>query len=411
MAVMTGLSGNEMYCLHLKGMRPGDLVIGNSVFSMGVLGGIGAGVNTFLGGEVTQVTGIIHEGRQEAFKRMISEASQRGGIGIAGVTSELRHFHGNTEFLSVASCVHAEDGRAESIQFSSSANGQELYCQLDCGFRPIQFVFGNIAYSVGAAGGIMGSLKSMARGEIREFSDVFNRTRHLALDRIVSEARAAGADAVVGIETRTVPFAGVHEMLMMGTASRHSALAIARAPGEGHGPGAIPYQPGPAPGKQSSYPAQPVSSDLTNEEMWNVVHMGYMPIKLVLGTAVYSLGVIGGIKAMLKGFSRGEIPELTSLIYDAREHAIGLIRDEANAIGADDVVGIRTHITEFGGLLEFLAIGTAVKRLPGVTTLSPALPPQAIMKDKDTWIGERASQIDRPGVRGAAVSAAVGAVG
>src|SRR6266480_2302801 len=74
MAVMTGLSGNEMYCLHLKGLRPGDLVIGNSVFSMGVLGGIGAGVNTFLGGEVTQVTGIIHEGRQEAFKRMISEA-------------------------------------------------------------------------------------------------------------------------------------------------------------------------------------------------------------------------------------------------------------------------------------------------------------------------------------------------
>jgi hypothetical protein len=62
-------------------------------------------------------------------------------------------------------------------------------------------------------------------------------------------------------------------------------------------------------------------------------------------------------------------------------------------------VGIRTHITEFGGLLEFLAIGTAVKRLPGVTTLSPALPPQAIMKDKDTWIGERASQIDRPGER------------
>ena len=95
MPVMTGLSGNEMYCLHLKGLRPGDLVIGNSVFSMGVLGGIGAGVNTFLGGEVTQVTGIIHEGRQSAFKRMISEASQRGGIGITGVTSELRHFHGN----------------------------------------------------------------------------------------------------------------------------------------------------------------------------------------------------------------------------------------------------------------------------------------------------------------------------
>src|SRR5205085_7378056 len=107
----------------------------------------------------------------------------------------------------------------------------------------------------------------------------------------------------------------------------------------------------------------------------------------------------GGIKAMLKGFARGEISDLTSLIYDAREHAIGLIRDEANAIGADDVVGIRTHITEFNGLLEFLAIGTAVKRHPDLTTLSPTLPPQAVMKDKDTWIGERATQIDRSGAR------------
>ena len=32
MPVMTGLSGNEMYCLHLKGMKPGDLVIGNSAY-------------------------------------------------------------------------------------------------------------------------------------------------------------------------------------------------------------------------------------------------------------------------------------------------------------------------------------------------------------------------------------------
>ena len=122
--------------------------------------------------------------------------------------------------------------------------------------------------------------------------------------------------------------------------------------------------------------------------MWNLVHMGYLPMKLVLGTAVYSLGVVGGIMAMFRGLARGEIPELTSLIYDAREHAIGLIRDEAAAIGADDVVGIKTHINEHGPLLEFMAIGTAVRRAPGVTTVTPTLPPQAIIRDKDTWFGE-----------------------
>ena len=43
MGIMTGLSGNEMYCLALKGYTPGSLVIGNSVYSLGFLGSLGAG--------------------------------------------------------------------------------------------------------------------------------------------------------------------------------------------------------------------------------------------------------------------------------------------------------------------------------------------------------------------------------
>ena len=116
-----------------------------------------------------------------------------------------------------------------------------------------------------------------------------------------------------------------------------------------------------------------------------MTNLGYIPLKLVLGTAVYSLGLIGGLKAMLKSFVRGEISDLTTLIYEAREHALGLIRAEAEALGADDVVGIRTHIHELGNLIEFMAIGTAVKKVPGITTVSPTLPPQAVMKDKETW--------------------------
>ena len=76
----------------------------------------------------------------------------------------------------------------------------------------------------------------------------------------------------------------------------------------------------------------------------------------------------------------------TSLIYDAREHAIGLLKDEAAAIGADDVVGIKTHIHDVGGLIEFMAIGTAVKKLPGAKPLSPQLPVQAVIRDKRTWV-------------------------
>lgn len=363
MAVITGLSGNEIYCLHLKGMAPGDLVVGNSVYSLGLLGSLGAAGQNLFGGEVSQITGIIHEGRRESYERMIREAQTRGGLGITGVTSELTHFHGNIEFISVASCVHREDRQPETFRFSTSADGQELYCQLDAGYTPIKFAFGNVAYSIGVGGGILGSLKSMGRGEIKEFSDAFNLTRHMALNRIVADARSAGANAVVGIETRIKPFENVHEMMMLGTASYHAGLPAECA-------------------------ENPVTSDLTCEEMWNITQLGYMPVKLVMGTAVYSLGVIGGISAALKSFSRGEISELTSLIYEAREHAIGLISDEARAIGADDVAGVKTHIQDLGGLLEFMAIGTAIRRNPNMQTATPALPPQAIIRDKETWINE-----------------------
>ncbi len=361
MSIMTGLSGNEMYCLHLKGLSPGELVVGNSVYSLGFVGGIGAGLKSAFGGEVTQITQIIHEGRQQSYARMVEEAQQRGGAGITSVTSELRAFHGNIEFLSVASCVHAADQKTEKLLFSTSGDGQELYCLLDAGYSPRKFVFGNVAYSTGIGGGLLGSLKSLARGEIKQFSDIFNSTRHLALARIAAEASSVGANAVVGIETEIMPFQGIHEMFMMGTAAHNPAL-------------------------DARHSKEPVTSDLTCEEMWNLTNMGYMPLKLVLGTAVYSLGFFGGLKAMFKSFSRGEVTDLTSLVYDAREHAIGLIKREAEAIGADDVVGVKTHIHELGGLIEFMAIGTAVKRVPAIATVTPTLPPQAIIKDKDTWI-------------------------
>ncbi len=371
MAVMTGLSGNEIFCLRKKDLLPGDLIIGNSVYSMGVFGSIGSGLKTLMGGEVTQVTELIHDGRAQSLARMVSEAERRGGVGITGVTSELVHQMGNIEFLSVGSTLHRENVTAERLQFSSSADGQELYCQMDCGFQPVRFVFGNVAYSIGVGGGLMGSLRSLGKGEVKEYSQVFNDTRHRALARITEEAIRASANAVVGIRINILPFQGMQEMIMVGTASNHPALPPT---GDGH----------------------PITSDLTNEEMWNLIHLGYMPIRLLLGVSVYSLGVIGGVTAALKGLGRGEISELTNLIYQARENAIERIASEASAIGADDVVGIRTYVYQLGGnMIEFMAVGTAVKRMANLTTVSDSLPPQAIIQDKATLINTAETALGR----------------
>ena len=362
MTIITGLSGNEIFCLQCQGFKPGSLVIGNSVISLGLIGSIGSGLKTLFGGEVHQVTHIIQVGRQRAYRRMIAEANRKGGVGITGVSNELIIHGTNIEFLAIGSCVHRAEAHIQSLEFSTSADGQALYCQIDAGFQPKQFVFGNVAYSVGLGGGLIGVLRSFVRGEIKEFSQIFQETRHLALKRIKSEAREVGANAVIGINTAIIPFAGMQEMVMIGTASEH-------------------------PGLPARFSQNPITSDLTNEEMWNLINLGYMPVQLVLGVSVYSLGFVGGITSFFKSLVRGEIKELTTLIYEAREKALAHIEEEAKRYHADEVVGIKTYVYNLGGgIIEFLAIGTAVQKMPGIGTSSDNLLPQAIIRDRDTFI-------------------------
>jgi uncharacterized protein YbjQ (UPF0145 family) len=130
-----------------------------------------------------------------------------------------------------------------------------------------------------------------------------------------------------------------------------------------------------------------ITSDLSAEETWNISKLGYMPLELVIGTSVYSLGVVGSIKSRLQELVHGEVDSLTKMLYDAREESINKLRVQADAVNADDVLGIKTYIYDLGsGLVEFLAIGTAVKKVEGLTTRSQQLPPQAIIRDKESFV-------------------------
>lgn len=345
--------------MRLKDLTPSGVVIGNSIQSMGLLRGVRSAFRGIVGGEIPDVTNMIHEGREAAFVRMRAEADREQVHGVVGVSSELRSLGGNSEFLFVGSGVSRPQGGS---LFTSAGDAQELYCHMDSGYEPKEFVFGNIAYSVGAVGGIAGALKTLVRGEIKEFSDVFNETRHHALLRLVAHARAVRANAVVGVRTHVLRFAGFHEMYMSGTAAYHPLLP-------------------------PECETAPVTSDLTGEELWAMTQLGYMPIKLLISTSVYSLGAIGGIKAALRSFVKGEIGDLTTLIYDAREHVFDRLKSEATAAGAEEVVGIKTYIIELGSsLVEIFAVGTAVRKLPGMGVKTQTLPAQAIIRDKDTWV-------------------------
>jgi len=360
----SGMSGNEMYCAALLGYTPGDLLVGNSVFALGYIGSIRSNVRSVIGGEITTITNMIAEGRRLSLERFSAELIKANGIGGSGITSELIFHGGNVEFLTVGSAMCGVRGSPGS--FSTSADTQELFCQWDAGYMPSSFVFGNVAYSIGIRRNIFGSVKQMVRGEVRQFSDIFNTTRNLALGRIIEEAKAKGANSVIGIRTSILPIggSGTQEMMMLGTASVNNTIS-----------------------QLAGSVGGVTTSDLTAEETWNIAKLGYAPMKLLLGTSVYSLGLAGGIKAGLKNMVKGEIGVLTNLIYGAREESLNKIHAQAEEIGADNVLGIKTYIYSLGnGLIELLAIGTAVKKVDGITPRSDQLPPQAIIRDKDTFI-------------------------
>lgn len=62
-------------------------------------------------------------------------------------------------------------------------------------------------------------LRNMAGGEIREYTKMMAETREQAIDRMVEEAEALGADAVVAVRFQTCEvMKGAAEMLVYGTA-------------------------------------------------------------------------------------------------------------------------------------------------------------------------------------------------
>ena len=86
------------------------------------------------------------------------------------------------------------------------------------------------------------------------------------------------------------------------------------------------------------------TSDLSTSDFWLLMDKGWMPLGLVLGNSVYSMGVVGGLGSSLKGMAKGEVPQITELMYNARELALGRMKDEATKLGADGVVEVKLSV-------------------------------------------------------------------
>jgi uncharacterized protein YbjQ (UPF0145 family) len=107
------------------------------------------------------------------------------------------------------------------------------------------------------------------------------------------------------------------------------------------------------------------TSDLSVNEFLLVKEAGFDPVGMVVGSSIYHIGY----QASYFNVSQ-EMTVLSQAMYSARELAMARMEAEADALGADGVVGVRLDVGRYewgSDLAEFIAIGTAVRSRDGVS--------------------------------------------
>ncbi len=101
------------------------------------------------------------------------------------------------------------------------------------------------------------------------------------------------------------------------------------------------------------------TSDLSVNEFLLVKEAGFEPLGLVMGSSIYHIGY-----QFARWGKNMEMTNLTQALYHSRELAMTRMEEEADALGADGIVGVRltVNLHAWGShVAEFLAIGTAVR--------------------------------------------------
>ena len=130
--------------------------------------------------------------------------------------------------------------------------------------------------------------------------------------------------------------------------------------------------------------AQFFTSDLSVNEFLLVKQAGFDPLGMVVGSSIYHIGF------QQSNWSQNqEMGVLTQAMYHARELAMTRMEEEANALGADGVVGVRLEVGQYEWgehLAEFLAVGTAVRAASGQSHRTPSGKPfTSDLSGQDFW--------------------------
>ncbi|MEU2393524.1 heavy metal-binding domain-containing protein [Streptomyces sp. NPDC007369] len=224
------LSVNEFLLVREAGFRPLGLVLGSSVYHVGIQLG-----RWSKNQELTKLSQALYHARELAMSRMEAEASALGADGIVAVRLdvEFKEFGSDiAEFIAVGTAVKADGAdpgpggtwrNNKGRPFTSDLSGQDFWTLIRAGYAPLDMVMGSCVYHV-AHQRLGQALGTVGRNvEIEPFTQALYDARELAMSRMQAEAQALEAEGVVAVRLRQHSHSwGSHttEFFAVGTAVR-----------------------------------------------------------------------------------------------------------------------------------------------------------------------------------------------
>ena len=122
--------------------------------------------------------------------------------------------------------------------------------------------------------------------------------------------------------------------------------------------------PPPPPGFPTSS-VDPLEAVITSSTFDVDGHHVERHLGVVFGLVVRSMGFAKSFTGGFSALRQGEVSQYTEVLEDARRHALDRLVENARAVGANAVVGVRFDSTEIGNnMSEIVAYGTALVLAP-----------------------------------------------
>nr|WP_296071084.1 heavy metal-binding domain-containing protein [uncultured Actinoplanes sp.] len=223
------LSVNEFLLVREAGFRPLGLVLGSSIYHVGIQFG-----RWSQNRELDQLSQAMYHARDLAMTRMEAEAHALGADGIVGVRLdiEFKEFGNDlAEFIAIGTAVKADapppGGGAwrnnQGRPFTSDLSGQDFWTLVQAGYAPLGMTMGTCVYHIAHQRfwQAMGNIGQNV--EIPQYTEALYDARELAMSRMQAEAEQLGAEGIVGVQmlSNTHRWGGhTTEFFAIGTAVR-----------------------------------------------------------------------------------------------------------------------------------------------------------------------------------------------